>query len=55
MYIFIMKFPFLLLLFLNITFCENFIIDDVYLHFYFIKNIIENKSQVFERNDCTIT
>ena len=45
-----MKFLFLLLLFLNI-FCENFIINDVYLHLHFIKifKILENKSQVFER------
>ena len=35
--LYIMKFLFLLLLFLNI-FCENFIINDVYFHFHLIKN-----------------
>ena len=31
--------------------------NDVYFPFHFIKNlnILENKSQVFERSDCTIT
>ena len=27
----------------------------VSFHFHFISNILENKSQVFERSDCTIT
>ena len=34
-----MKFLFLLLLFLNIIFCEHFIINAVYLHFDFIKKL----------------
>ena len=38
----------------------NIIINDVYLNFHFIKNLIiknnpENKSKVFERSYCTIT
>ena len=34
-----------------------FVVNDVYFHFHFIKtsNILENKSQVFERSDCSIT
>ena len=27
----------------------------VSFHFHFISNILENKSQVFQRSDCTIT
>ena len=52
---YIMKFLFILLLFLNI-FCENFIINGMYI-FISLKtsNALENTSQVFERSDCWIT
>ena len=51
-----MKFLFLLLLFLD-NFSENFIINDIYLISISLKttNILENKSQMFEKSDCTIT
>ena len=47
-----MKFLFLLLLFLNIIFCEHFVVNDVvYISTSFkTSNIFENESQVFERS-----
>ena len=38
-------------------FCKNFIINDVYFLFdpIITSSILENKSQVLERSDCTIT
>ena len=52
-----MKFIFLLLLFLNKIFAKflllmTFISISISLK---TSNILENKSQVFERSDCTIT